>query len=857
MNNAFLKKSWPYLLCVIVFAIVSAVYMSPFLTGKVIVANDNLSWRGAYQEVKEYQEETGNSTWWTGSMFSGMPTYQIGGGETFASELLHPLNFITHYGSNKANPVVMVFLYALAFFVLLLSFGVNKWLSAVGALAMAFSSYFFIIIGASHNSKTATLALFAFVVAGFYMIYHGKRAWGVCLTMLFVAVGYLPHPQMAYYYCFIIGFCVLAELWNHYKSGQWKRFLVSTALFAGAFLIGMGTGSSLTFANMEYATETMRGGHSDLVKDSDEKNRTKGLDLDYATAWSYGVDETLTLLIPNAKGGASNYSVGEKSGIYDTMLEKKVDKKYAKQFCQNVPTYWGTQPFTAGPVYVGAIVCFLFVLGLIVVKGAYKWALLAVTLLTIMLSWGHNFMPLTKFFFSVFPMYSKFRAVSSILIVAEVTMPLLGFLALKKISERSVDKKKMLLSVGISAGVVGGLCLLVAMLGAMFYDFTSPTDQSAFSQLPEWLVDSIVDERSSMFFLDCFRSLLFVLLAAGVICLYVWYDGLKTPYFAAILGLLVLTDMWVVDKRYMNDSAFSSDKAMKSFFKKKPYEEQLLSDPSHFRVLNLATNTFNEARTSYYFKSIGGYSAAKLRRYQDLIDQHIAPEFNPLFSAISSTGGRLELCDGDSIFPVLNMLNAKYFIVPLQTKEEVAVPNPHAMGNAWFVESAKVVRNANEECDGLSSENLRKVAILDEKFSSFVKNGGQYGVDSSATIELTQYAPNQLDYKSSSSKDGLAVFSEIYYPYGWKAYIDGKPEDHFRVDYALRALNIPAGEHTISFKFSPDSIAKGNVISVICVLIMYLIILFVAYLTAKGKENALEALGEGGEQCHSLTTKDE
>lgn len=831
------------MLCVALFAWIAIIYMSPSLDGKMIIAGDNLSWRGAYHEVEKYHEDTGGASWWTGSMFSGMPTYQIGGGVSLARTLMHPLNWLTHYGSNNASPIFMVFLYALGFFALLLAFKVNKWLSAVGAIAMAFSSYFFIIIGAGHNSKTATLALFAFVVAGFYLTYHNRKILGSCLTMLFVAVGFAPHPQMAYYYCFIIGFLFIAELWIHYKSKAWKKFGVATAFFVGSFVIGMGTGFSLTFANMEYASETMRGGHSDLVKETDSVNKTEGLDLDYATAWSYGIDETFTLLIPNFMGGSSNYNLGEKSSMCKTMISNRVDVGMAKQFCRNVPTYWGRQTFTAGPVYVGAIVCFLFVLGLLIVDGPYKWALLGVTLLSIMLSWGHNFMPLTKFFFSFVPMYNKFRAVSSILIIAEVTMPLLGFLALKKVSEREVEEKRVKKAIQIAAAITGGLCLFFALFGGVIFDFISPSDANNLSQIPDWLVSLIVEERENLFYSDCWRSLVFILCSGAVTWFFVVNKKFKLGYFAIALGVLVIADMWSVDKRYMNDSAFSSEKNLKAHFKKKPYEEDLSKDTTHFRVLNLAANTFNEARTSYHFKSIGGYSAAKLRRYQDLIDQHIAPEFNPLFSALSSTGGRLEECNGDSLFPVLNMLNAKYFIVPLQNKEEVAIRNPHAMGNAWFVENVKCVNNANEECDALAKENLREVAVMDAKFESYVKEKS-FVKDSLASIELVKYTPEYINYKSKSSQNGLAVFSEIYYPFGWKAYIDGELKEHFRVDYMLRALNVPAGDHNISFVFDPDSIKKGDVISVICIAIMYLFFLFSIAMYFKNRKNVKTETGE-------------
>ncbi len=832
-----MKKLSFYIFAILVFCSISAVYMSSALSNKVIISNDYLSWRGARQELTSYTDQTGDHSWWTGSMFSGMPNYQIGGGSCVGLDMMTPLNYITHYGCNH-SAIVIVFLYLIGFFALMLAFRVNKMLAVVGAIAMAFSSYFFIIIGAGHNTKTATLGLMAFVLAGHYCIYNDKRILGACMTMLFVATGFYPHPQMAYYYCFILGAFMLAELWKHKQSGKWKDFAISTAIFVASFLVGLGTGFSSFFANSEYVSETMRGGHSDLVKESDAKNKTNGLDLDYATAWSYGIEETFTFLVPNYMGGSSNYKVGVKSDVYKAMKKNKVDDRTAKQFCQSIPTYWGTQPFTSGPVYMGAIVCFLFVLGLLIVKGPYKWAILGITVLSILLSWGHNYMSLTKFFFTVVPMYSKFRAVSSILIIAEITIPLLGFLALKRISERDMDEGKLKKSIIIATAATGGLCLLLAMFGAAFFDFTSPSDEKSLSQLPEWLNAAILSERKSMLLSDCIRSAIFVFLAGALTWLFAFKKSFKLSYFALALGVLVLADMWPVNKRYMNDSAFSPEKSLKSYFKMKPYEAEILKDKTHYRVLNLASNTFNESRTSYYFKSIGGYSAAKLRRYQDLIDQHIAPEFTPLFSALSATGGRLEYCNGDSLFPVLNMLNAKYFIVPLQTKEEIAIPNPHAMGNAWFVKDVKCVQNANEECDALSIVNLHDVAVMDKSFDSYL-NGKSFSRDSMSSITLTKYTPEYIEYKSNSSTDGLAVFSEIYYPYGWKAYIDGKFCDHVRVNYMLRGLSIPAGEHDIRFAFEPSSITKGDTISIVCIVIMYLFFLgsIVWYFKKRREEN--------------------
>lgn len=819
-----IKKFWPTLLAIIIFAVVACVYMSPVLDGKIIATSDGVQGRAAVHEAAEYFEQTGNRTWWTGSMFSGMPNYQIGGGRYLKDFWLKPVKDVLLWGHR--NVIAIVLLYCLGFFALLRSMKVDKWLSIVGALAIAFSSYFFIIIGANHHSKTSTLALMSAVVAGFYLIFHGHRKTGIVLTLLCSAVGFFPHPQMSYYMCFIIGAFWVAELCLAITSKAWKAFGLSTLLFAASFGIGLGTGTAAIFSNLEYAEETMRGGHSDLEKSADTENKTKGLDLDYATAWSYGIKESWTFLIPDYMGGSSNYPLGKESDLYKDMVGKGVPRKTAEQFCQSVPLYWGDQPFTAGPVYMGAIVCLLFVLGLLIVKGPYKWCLLAVTLLSIALSWGNHWMGLTRFFFETVPMYNKFRAVSSILVIAEVTIPLLGFLALKRITEAkqavleaagdsaeqydgSAVIKDLSRNVLIAAGTVVAL-LLIAFITTS--GFMGPNDEGMFSQLPDWLVDGIVAERAAMFKADVFRSLGLVLVAAAVVYFYVKSRKFRgTAVFAAILGVLILLDMWPVDKRYMNDSMFSKGNTFEQAFKMQPWEKQILDsdkDPN-FRVFNLAANTFNDARTSYRMKSIGGYSAAKLRRYQDLIDQHLSKMH----------------------WPVLNMLNAKYIIYQDQESgQTLAQRNPDAMGNAWFVDTLRVVPSANEECDGLIQYDLHHTAVVDKAYAECLANQVKDGVsvnaaDSAATVSLTCYTPEYVEYDSKSSQLGTIVFSEIYYDKGWKASIDGNPVDHFRVNYLLRALNVPAGNHHIRFEFRPESVERGNMLSMCFVIAMYLIIL--------------------------------
>lgn len=793
MNN--LKRFWPYLLAVLVFAVVACLYMSPALNGKVIASTDGVQARAAQHEGMAYFEETGNRTWWTGSMFSGMPNYQIGGGRFTSDDWTAPFKKVLLSGHKSV--IAIVFIYFMAFFALMRSMKVDKCISIVGALAIAFSSYFFIIIGANHHTKTSSLALMSVVVAGFYLIYNGHRKTGVVLTLLCTSAGLYPHPQMAYYICFIIGFFFFAELTKAVINKSWKAFCISTLIFSASFVIGAGTGTAATFTNLEYADETMRGGHSDLVKSSDTDNKTKGLDLDYATAWSYGIDECWTFLVPDYMGGSSSYNVGSDSELCKDMIKQGVPKKQAEQFCKNVPTYWGDQPFTSGPVYMGAIVCMLFILGLFIVKGPYKWALLIVTLLSVMLSWGYHFMGLTRFFFDNVPMYNKFRTVSSILVIAEITMPLLGFLALQSLVEAKRAGKDLSKKVITAGGIVIALVLVCLM-------FTSGFEGRSDAQMPEWLTPMLIDARRAMFAADCWRSIIFVALGTAVVWFYTKSQKFTTPLLAIVLGVLVLADMWPVAKRFMNDSHFSQGNAYDKEFKMQPWEKQILDsdkDPN-FRVFNLTVSPFNDARTSYYLKSIGGYSAAKLRRYQDLIDQHLSKMH----------------------MPVINMLNTKYIIVPdQQTGSPVVQYNPDAMGNAWFVEKIIEAKTPNEECDMLMTLDLHREAVVGSDYINNVKDLNP-GADSLAHISLTKYTPEYIEYDAECSKPGTVIFSEIFYPHGWKAIVDGKPAELYRANYMLRAMNIETGKHHIRLEFRPESVDKGNVISMTFVILMYLII---------------------------------
>lgn len=826
----FLKKLLPYIVAVLIFIILTLLYASPVLDGKVINAGDTKSWEGMYQESKEYND-AGNSSWWTGSMFGGMPTYQIGGGKYPAPVV--KIDFRSMARLWFPPVLAMLLAYFLGFFILLKAFNVNTWLSIVGAIAIALSTYFLLIIPAGHFTKAAALSFLPVIVGGFYLIFQKKYGWGAILTMVYSSFALMMHPQMTYYILMLIGIFAVAELYIHIREHRWKDLFVGMIVFAISFGIGMGVQSTTYMVNQEYAKETMRGGHSELTKEEDAVNKTSGLSLSYITQYSYGIGETSTLLIPGARGYASAYNVGTNSKIYEAMVKNGMPRRQAEEYCKAMPIYWGGEEGTSGPVYVGAIVCFLFVLGLLIVKGPYKWALLVATLFSIVLSWGYNFMPLTEFFAKYFPMYTKFRAVESILVVAEITIPLLGFLALKEImeqkSKKTYDKQVMTRNIYISAGIVAGLCVF-ALIASFFLDYSWSRDAEIFAQWPEWLSSAVIAERAAVYRVSAFRSLVFVLLGAGLVWLYA-SNKFKFGYFVAVLGVFVLFDMWPIDRKFFNNNDFVSPKKDKSYFAEQSWEADILTrakDNPSYRVYNITNpqGPFNDSRTSYRFKSIGGYHAAKLRRYQDLIDAHIIVETNPMLQSIRQTGNQLFLEHSKHTnYEVLNMLNMKYAVVG--NEQPMVVENPNAYGNAWFVDSVVLANTPNEESDALNTINLRNTLVTDVKFADFV-NDFCPNHDETAKIQLTKYAPDFVEYDYTKATDGIAVFSEIYYPYGWKAYIDGKYAEHFRANYTLRAMNVPAGQHHIRFEFRPDTIEKWGKVSVACSYLIYLSILGIA-----------------------------
>lgn len=787
------KKIAPYVVAVVAFFAFALIYCSPLLEGKVMHAGDVNTWRGAANELIEYKQETGHQAWWTNSMFGGMPAFQVSG-STPANQVRAKVESASHFGFKEELSYIGILLaYLFGFFFMLRCFRVNPWLSIIGAFALTLSTYFMLIIPAGHVTKANAIAAIAPVIGGVYAVFRKDYWLGAPLIIIYGIIGITLHPQMTYYFMMLIGVMGCVELVIHIQEKRWKDLGIGIGICVVCALLVFGTKLSWWQMNNEYLKETMRGGHSELRQEEKTTTEKAGLDIKYATDWSYGKAETLTLMIPNLMGGASGYNVGEKSVLYKELVKARVPKSTAKQFCQSAPTYWGEKMFTSGAVYVGAIICFLFVLGLLIVPGPYKWGLLFATIASILLAWGKNFMPLTEWFFYHFPMYNKFRAVESILVVAEVTMPLLAFLGLQTLWEKKEEKAHYSKYVLIAGGITAGICLIVALFGGALFSFTSSYDNQWKAQVGNDIYEMIIDQRIAMAKADAWRSFGFIAAAMVVLWLYT-KDKLKSGYVIGLLAVLILVDLIPVDRRFFGSQNFVNKKDGSRYFAIQPWEEQILRDKSlDYRVLNLTANTFNDSRTSYRLKSIGGYSAVKLRRYQDLIDEHLS-KMN---------------------WNVLNMLNTKYIVT-----QRGVVQNPDAMGNAWFVNDIQFVPTPDDESAALNTLDLQKTAVADERFRNVLTSTGT--PHEGDQIVLTKYAPDQLDYSYQLSEERVAVFSEIYYPKGWHLYCDGQELPLGRVNYTLRAAVLPAGEHSLHMEFVPAALTTDKWCMVILILSLLL-----------------------------------
>lgn len=804
-KQSFIQKNQFIILAIAIFLALNFIYFSPILEGKTIQQDDVENIKDGFTEIRKYKEETGRYALWSNAMFSGMPTYLMWLG--------YPANVAGHvldaYNKMLPNPIGTVFLYLIGFFILLRSLGMNVWLSIMGSIAFAFSSYNFIIISAGHTNKAIVIGLFAPTIAGLLMAYRGKYLAGGVITALALALQIRAnHYQMSYYLAIAILIYVIVELIYSIKEKTLANYFKASIAMLAAVIIAVGINLTPLMLIEEYSHYTIRG-KSELTLSQDiNKN---GLSKDYAFEYSYGINESLSFLVPNVLGGSSAGELTKDSETFKYLQKGGVPN--ASQIIKQLPLYWGEQAFTAGPVYFGAIVMFLFVFGLFLVKGKYKWWIFASFILTVMLSWGKHFESLSYLFFDYVPMYNKFRAVSSILTVTSLLIPLLAAMAIKEMLDNKVTKDEIFKSLRNSFIITGGLTFVLAVIPSLVGSFVNEAkDQQVFGQAYKQIIDSIAADRANMLRADAFRSFFFIFLAAALIFAYT-KNKVKANVLVIAIAALILVDMWAIDKRYMNNDKFVK-KSKKADVEAVPdaTDQQILQDKDlYYRVYNLTVNPFTDASTSKFHKSIGGYHAAKMKRYQELIEYHISK-------------GNMN---------VLNMLNTKYLIgSDPQTGQKILQLNDQACGNAWFVNEIKYVANADSEMTALTNFNPKATAIIDERFKETL-SGLNMSADSSANIRLTKYSPDTMYYESNSSVEGFVVFSDIYYDKGWNAYIDGEKVPHVRVNYLLRGMKIPAGKHAIEFRFEPEKYYLGEKVSLASSVILVLLVLLAVWRSFK------------------------
>lgn len=781
------KNILPHVIAIIAFVVICFIYFNPVIDGKQIKPLDIQQSTAWSKEILDFKESTGKITLWTNSMYCGMPTFLIW--------CPYPSNFGVHFWKFINNltpiPVNWVLLYLVCAYIFFCCLKINPWLSFLGSVAFAFTSYNFIIIDAGHYNKVMALAVLAPLLGGIMITLRGNYLWGGLLTAICVSLEICAtHLQITYYFllsCLIIG---LVEFYFCLKQKHTAGFFKAIGVLALAVVIGLGPNVSSIWTTYEYSQETTRG-KSELVNETGKQS--SGLDKEAVYMWSYGIMETFTFLIPNFYGGATGTKLSEKSDVYKTAVSKGVAVQQAKKIIQSVPLYWGDQPFTSGPAYMGSIVCFMFLLGLLIVKGPVKWWCLLVFLFTVFVAWGKNFSIFNDFLYDYLPMFKSFRSITMIHVVTELVMVLLGIMAIKKLTDKDFSYDELKKGLLHSLIVLAVLTLFFSLMPGTFLSFKGLVDETQLkAQWPDWLIAAIVSDRESMLKQDAFRSLIFILLAAGFIWLFL-KKKIKSNLLYAGLILLMLGDMWSVNKRYLNNSDFYNKRQVKETFVATRANLLIQQDTTlHHRVLDLTKSTFSDAQASYFHKSVGGYHAAMLRRYKDLIENQISK----------------------NNMSVLNMLNTKYFILknPDNPNEPTPQINPNACGAVWLVDEYKIVQNANEEMDALTVFNPLTTAIVDKRFEENLKNF-QIVKNNQNVINLVLYEPNYLVYNSSTNGDQLAVFSEIYYDKGWNAYIDGKLVPHIRVNYILRAMKLPAGQHKIEFKFEPVSYDIGEKVS--------------------------------------------
>lgn len=818
-----LRSLTPHLVALLLFIVIAFAYFLPVIEGKELVAHDTDSWRSMAQETIEYNKSHDDVTLWTNSMFGGMPNYQI--------SMVQPNNVLQYVEKvimSFPRPVSNVFLYLICFYILLLSFGLKPWQAIAGAIGFTFASYNFIVIAAGHNSKAITIAYVAPLIGAVFLAFREKRFLGAVLTAFFLSLAIRAnHIQILYYTLIILFFFAIVEFIFSIREKKFPDFLKSAGVLIIAAIIAVGMNATSLLTTYEYSHYTMRGKSNGLTADTQSSQH--GLNKEYITQWSYGVDETLTLLIPDFMGGASTGKLSMKSETAGHLKNLGVPDGQIKQIVTQLPLYRGTQPGTSGPVYLGAIVIFLFVLSFFVVDKKLKWWLVPMIILTMMLSWGKNFMPLTDFFIDYVPMYNKFRAVSMTLFATGFGIALLAFLAMKEVYEGNISKEKLTKSITVSALITGGICLVFALVPSLAGSFVSPQD-AQFQGDYAFLKDTLPLDRQSLLRSDAFRSLVFIILGAFVLWSFV-KGFLKKNVSIALLAFFILIDLFPVAKRYLNDDNFES-KRPTQLVQKTPADEAILQDKSQFRILDATVDIFNDATPSYFHKNIGGYHAAKLRRYQELINMQLTGEIGKLFGAFGSATTAESITPVFDSLRVMNMLNIKYVIY---NKQAPPLVNPYHNGNAWFVNNIRIAQDANEEMKLLGEIDTRHELVIDKSLASALPS--KVTPDSTAKISLKSYAPNHLIYSVDTKTDQVAVFSEIYYDKGWKATIDGKEVPYTRVNYLLRAMPLKAGSYDVEFRFAPGSYSTGNLLALISSVLLIIGLATYLFLFFRKKKN--------------------
>lgn len=805
MNNIF-KSLLPDFIAVIAFVAIAYIYFSPVIEGKILPQGDMIQVRGMQKELEDYHKKTGKDAMWTNSMFSGMPAYQVRGGNVF--NIFHKLQWTTRLYLPYFT-VGVLFVYLSGFYLLLRLLNTKVLLAFAGAIAFAFASYNLIIIHAGHISKAYAIGYMAPVIAGIILLYKGKYISGGLISLVSLGIQIsCNHYQITYYLLLTIGLYILLKGIELIKQKDFKQFIISTAILAGIGILSLIPNSSMFWSTYEYGKFSTRG-PSELTDNTDDQ--TSGLNKSYIlNDYSYGISETLNLLIPNFMGGPSVSSLPQEGETYSLLRKSGYPEHEARSIITRMPTYHGPQRYTAGPVYIGAVSIFLFIFACFLLQGTLKIWLISALVLSITLAWGKHFPFLSEIFINYFPAYDKFRTVSMILIIAGFIIPFGAILGLKKLFTLENNPGLTLKALKYGYFISAGICLFFGLIGFNMIDFSSAADQN----MPPQILEALKADRATLLRTDAFRS--FGLITAGAVLVYAWIKKkLSMQYLLISFVVLFLIDLWPIGKRYLNNSYFISKKADKQLIAPTAANLQILEDPGYFRVLNLSVDPFNDATTSYFHKSVGGYHGAKLKKYQEIIERHISK----------------------SNMNVINMLNTKYLIQFTDDRTTTkAVLNPDALGNAWFIDSLLMVNSADEEINALSDFNPKRTAIIHKKYSSYIDQNTLSPADLKDSISLISYAPDELIYKSNTSGMRFAVFSEIFYPKGWKVFVDDAPVEHIQVNYILRGLKIPPGVHTIKFVFSPDSYiitTKISEISSFFIIFLVLGSIIFAYLNKK------------------------